>query len=211
MTANVYRERRYLIAACRHYGKSTFAIYLAAQIEQDPGVSWTISYVVQADAADLYRAKGYREATTLKDVRRLMRDGAARIMARPPIHPRELIVFCVRLREVARSRHLTLVIDELVDPQIVRGEVNPELRVEELRTLCAVVRGCNLVAGTQIPASIPMSMRQLTESWYLGRVSHDAALIRLRNVGVPPEILRELPSMGQPPKAPYEFIAWQTD
>lgn len=202
-----YRERRYLIAATRHWGKSTFAIFLASQIEYDPGVTWTIAYVTQADASDLYRQHGYREARDLHSARRLLRDGAARLMLRPPIHPREVVVWCLRLRELARDKHLTLILDELVDPRIVGGETTPNVKIEELYTLVAVERGCNLIAGTQMPAFIPMSLRQLTERWYLGQITHAAALTRLRNVGVPPEILEQLPA-GLPP---HTFIPWQTD
>lgn len=206
-----YLERRYLVLACRHYGKTTFVVWLASQIEVNPGVTWTVAYVVQADASDIYRAAGYREARTLHAVRRLMRDGAPRIMARPPVSPAALIDFCLECRRNLPDKHLTLVIDELIDPEIVQGETTPELRIDNLRVLLAVERGCNVIMASQYPASVPMAARQLAEEVYLGRIPHKAALLRLYKMGVPQEILRELPSQGVPPKPLYEFLTWQAD
>lgn len=206
-----YRERRYLVLACRHYGKTTFVVWLASQIERDPGCSFCLSWVVQGDAAEIYRRAGYREARTIGAVRKLMVAGTPRIMLRPPASPAALIDFCVECRRLMPRKHLTLIIDELIDPEIVQGETSPELKIPNLRLLIAVERGCNVILSSQYPASVPMSVRQLVEQVYLGRIPHEAALLRLHKMGVPAEILAELPTQGIPPKREYEFLPWQSD
>lgn len=206
-----YRERRYLVLAARHYGKTTFVVWLASQIERDPGVTWTIAYVVQYDASRIYARAGYRVANTLQALRRLMHDGAPRIMVRPPVNPAELVDFCLECRRKMDAKHMTLVIDELIDPDIVQGETTPELKIPNLRTLLAVERGCNVILSSQYPASVPMSARQLVEQLYLGRIPHKAALLRLWKMGVPDSILKQLPTQGVPPKPAYEFLPWQAD
>ena len=207
MTATAVLERRYLVVAKRHWGKTTYAMFLVGEVEREREVAATFAFVLQSDAADIYRAHGFVEVRSIAAGVAAMQTHT-RIMFRPPVACVEVIMLAARARDRMPHRALLLVIDELVDPELCTGGDDPQLRIPELRRLVVVERGCSLIATTAVPSGIPMMMRQMCEEWFIGRLPHDAAILRLKKCGVPVALLEQVQSPDLPP---YQFATWQTD
>jgi hypothetical protein len=181
---------RYVCIGRRETGKSHLARILVDRLLREDQRRRALVWVVQPEA--------HYPGVELRSVQSAASHMTERRWVfRPPVTVREVAQLAKRLREACPARELVLVIDELADGQVTTAGPSPDWRCDELRECLQTIRGIHLVGTTQRPASMPLSLRELADEYFMFSTTGEAAYTRLKRDGVPAHKLEALSALKQ--------------